>query len=180
MRIGKTKIAYIIGALAVLAVVVPLVWGGVETTIEATSRPEFCGSCHVMEPMVAAYHASVHGGNNPYGVAARCTDCHTSHTNAFSYLASKTRSGFIDTAVTWTSNEFALDWQANRARRAEYVYDSGCLQCHANLKDIPAGHDAHAKYLAGTINAKCVDCHEGVGHEGLNKYLLEAKYKYGH
>lgn len=175
MRFSK-KTLYIIIGIVVVALLIPLTWAGVETGIEFTSQPEFCGSCHVMKPMVAAYRDSVHGGNNPYGVAAKCTDCHTSHTNAFSYLASKTQSGITDIWVNTFGNPSALDWQANRERHDEYVYDSGCLQCHKNLLQIAAGRGAHEKYFSGTINAKCVDCHGGVGHENLNKYLLANKY----
>ncbi len=175
MRVSKKSIYIIVGIIAV-ALLIPLAWVGVETGIEATSQPGFCGSCHVMKPMVEAYHHSVHGGNNPYGVAAKCTDCHTSHTSAFSYLLSKTKSGSVDIWVNTLGNPKKLDWQANLERRDEYVYDSGCLQCHKNLQQIAAGHGAHEKYFAGVIDAKCVDCHQGVGHEGLNKYLMANKY----
>ena len=177
MKVSGKKILYVVGGLVAASLLAAVAWMAVDTGIEATSQPAFCGVCHVMQPMVAAYHDSVHGGNNPYGVAAKCTDCHTDHRNAFTLLMSKTQSVLHDTWIALTMDEFALDWQANRERRDEYVYDAGCLQCHSNLQSIAAGHGAHAKYFSGIIDAKCVDCHQGVGHEGLNKYLLVSKYR---
>ena len=53
----------------------------VETGIEVTSRATFCGSCHSMEPMVNSYRDNSHGGDNPRGITAACTDCHVSHEN---------------------------------------------------------------------------------------------------
>ena len=170
MRKGR-KIATILGGIGVVVVFVLISWMATETGIEFTSEPSFCGSCHVMTPMVDAYQESVHGGNNPFGVAARCTDCHTDHRNAFTLLWSKGRSGIHDIWVVLTQDEFALDWEANRQRRAEFVYDSGCLQCHRNLAAISSGHDAHAKYFAGAVQSKCVDCHENVGHKNLRRHL---------
>ncbi|HFC10528.1 MAG TPA: cytochrome C [Chloroflexi bacterium] len=177
MKVSGKKILYVIGGLLAVSVLAAVAWMVVDTGIEATAHAAFCGTCHVMQPMVAAYHDSVHGGNNPYGVAAQCSDCHVNHSNAFAYLVSKSESGIHDTWIALVMDEFTLDWQANRERRAEYVYDSGCLQCHTNLQSIAAGHDAHAKYFDGLIDAKCVDCHPGVGHENLNKYLLISKYR---
>jgi len=174
---GNTKAWYLVGGIVVVLFLLPLAWAGVETTLEWTSTPEFCASCHVMEPMVSAYYDSVHGGNNPVGVRAECTDCHLPHNNALIYLAAKSETGMHDMWITWFTDETALDWQANRERRDEYVYDSGCLQCHENLAEISAGQEMHAKYFAGLIDAKCVDCHAGVGHENLNRYLLSQKYR---
>ncbi len=176
----RKQILYVLGGLALLFLVLTVGWMVTEAGFEATSNAEFCGLCHVMQPMVAAYQDSVHGGNNPAGVAASCSDCHVDHSNPVAYYYTKARSGTIDTWVALTSNEFAIDWQARREERDRFVYDSGCLQCHSNLENISAGKDAHAKYFAGLIDAQCVDCHESVGHANLNEHLLlmEVQHKY--
>ncbi len=175
---GKRRIAYILAGIAAVLILAVVAWMVMETGVEVTSHAGFCGTCHAMEPMVASYKESIHGGNNPYGVAADCTACHTSHKNVVDFFFAKARSGTHDIWVTLVTDELNRDWQAKREHRDEYVYDSGCLTCHSNLETITAGHGVHAKYFAGQTDRKCVDCHPGVGHEGLNKYLLLNKYRY--
>lgn len=175
----KRKWPYWVGGIAIALLVFLISWMTIETGIEVTSRADFCGACHVMEPMVESYHASVHGGNNPRGVMAACTDCHVSHENVFAHFVGKARSGTHDVWVTVFTNEKENDWQALREHREEYVYDSGCLTCHRNLEAVTAGKGAHAKYFSGQIDEQCVSCHEEVGHDNLNKYLLSNKYDPG-
>lgn len=165
----------IIGSLSLLAIIS---WMGIETGIEISSRADFCGVCHSMEPMVKSYNDSIHGGNNPRGITAACTDCHVSHENVFTHFLGKAQSGTHDVWVTLTRDESTLDWQAKRADHNDYVYDSGCLTCHQKLEEATADKKFHDYYFSGVIDAQCVDCHEEVGHDNLNKYLLETKYKY--
>ncbi len=178
MKKGKKTFSWlsIIGGLLLLIVIS---WMGVEMGIEVSSRADFCGVCHTMEPMVKSYHDSIHGGNNPRGIMAACTDCHVSHENVFVHFAGKAQSGTHDAWVTLTRNEADLDWQAKRANHNEYVYDSGCLTCHRNLQEATSGKEFHDTYFEGKTGSQCVDCHAEVGHDNLNKYLLETKYKYG-
>lgn len=172
----RRKWVYWLGGVAGVLLLVVISWMTVETGIEVTSRAEFCGVCHVMEPMVASYQASLHGGNNPRGVTSACTDCHVSHENVFAHFISKARSGTHDIWVTLTTNEAENDWQALRDEHERYVFDSGCLTCHQNLEAATADSDAHDNYFAGLIDAQCVNCHEEVGHANLNKYLIANKY----
>jgi len=174
MTINKKAVFIVGGLFLLLFVVMPLSWIVVESGIQATGAEPFCGSCHVMKPMIAAYHESVHGGNNAVGFKAECTDCHVSHVSAAAYLWSKSMSGTTDLLVTWFTDETTVDWQVNRARHDEYVYDSGCLKCHSNLALVAPG--PHKAYFAGTVAARCVDCHADVGHHNLNKYLMAGKY----
>lgn len=168
-----------IGGIAALGLIFIIAWMTIETGIEVTSRADFCGSCHVMEPMVDAYHADIHGGNNPRGIMAPCTDCHVSHENVFAHFVGKARSGTHDVLVTVFTNEKNNDWQALRDKREEYVYDSGCLTCHRNLGNVEGGAREHENYFDGLIDTQCVTCHEEVGHSNLNKYLLHTKYEIG-
>lgn len=177
MEKRKKIIKWLIG-IGVFFVLVIISWMVTETGIEISSHADFCGVCHAMEPMVKSYRDSVHGGNNPRGIMAACTDCHTSHENVVKHFFTKARSGTHDIWTTLVRDESTLDWQAKREEHNEYVYDSGCLTCHRNLKVVTAGKGEHAKYFAGIVDSQCVDCHEGVGHENLNMYLLETKYKY--
>ena len=178
MKKGKKTLSWlgIIGTLFLLMIVS---WMTIEMGVEISSHADFCGVCHTMEPMVNSYHDSIHGGNNPRGIMAACTDCHVSHENVFTHFVGKAQSGTHDAWVTLTRNEADLDWQAKRADHNEYVYDSGCLTCHRNLQEATADREFHDSYFEGKTGSQCVDCHAEVGHDNLNKYILETKYKYG-
>ncbi len=178
MKEGKKTFSWL-GIIGILLLLTVVSWMTIETGIEVSSHADFCGTCHTMEPMVKSYHDSVHGGNNPRGVMAACTDCHVSHENVFTHFVGKAQSGTHDVWVTLTKNEADLDWQAKRADHNEYVYDSGCLTCHRNLEEATADKEFHDTYFEGKTGSECVDCHAEVGHDNLNKYLLETKYKYG-
>ena len=173
----NNKTLYRLGGIAALLVIMLVSWMAVETGIEISSRAEFCVACHSMEPMVKSYRDSTHGGNNPRGITAACTDCHVSHENLFAHFIGKAKSGTHDAWVTLTTDEMALDWQAKRKEHNEYVYDSGCLTCHQELEKATQDKNQHNNYFAGVTNSQCVDCHEEIGHSNLNKYLLENKYR---
>jgi cytochrome c-type protein NapC len=173
------KILSWLGGLAAFFLVIVFSWMTVETGVEITSHADFCIGCHTMEPMIKSYHDSVHGGQNERGVMAACTDCHVSHENIFAHFMGKAQSGTHDAWVTLTQDEANLDWQAKRENHNEYVYDSGCLTCHRNLEAVAGGGTYHKTYFEGKTGSQCVDCHAEVGHDNLNKYLLETKYKYG-
>ena len=177
MKKGK-KALYWLAGIASLFILGIVSWVVIETGIEVTSRAEFCGTCHAMEPMVKSYLDSTHGGNNDRGIMSACTDCHVSHENVFVHFLGKAQSGTHDAWVTMTRKEGTLDWQALRDRREEYVYDSGCLTCHQNLEEATADNGFHDMYFNNVTGSKCATCHDGVGHANLNMYLLETKYKY--
>jgi len=174
----RKKIFYWLGGVATFFAIMIVSWMAVETGIEVSSRASFCITCHAMEPMVKSYRDSTHGGNNPRGITAACTDCHVSHENLFAHFVSKARSGTHDVWVTLTTDEMAIDWQAKREEHNEFVYDSGCLTCHQELEKATQSKAQHTNYFADTTNSQCVDCHEEIGHSNLNKYLLENKYLY--
>ena len=173
----KKKAFYILISIAVLIFGIIVSWMVIETGIEVTSRADFCGFCHSMQPMVDSYLASTHGGNNDRGIMTACTDCHVSHDNVFAHFIGKAKSGTHDAWVTVTTDISKHDWQGLREERESYVYDSGCMTCHRNLEKATADKRAHDDYFAGTIDDKCVTCHEEVGHSNLNMYLLENKYR---
>lgn len=172
----RKKAFKFVGIVVGLFVIAVASWMVLETGVEITSHADFCGVCHAMTPMVASYKASMHGGNNPRGIMAPCTDCHVSHENVFTHFLGKAKSGTHDVWVTLTRDEIARDWQALRNRREEYVYDTGCLTCHRNLKAATSGKEMHTNYFGGVTDTQCVTCHEEVGHSNLNKYLIKNKY----
>lgn len=161
-------------AAVLVLVVVPLgmttSWMITEAALETTSGPDFCATCHTMEPFARTFRQDVHGGRNPRGLAAQCTDCHLRHDNVASYLWTKARFGLHDVWAQLTYDLNAIDWQSGLAHRERYVFDSGCLTCHRELENARGNSPAfvaHRPYFLGEIDKQCVTCHAQVGHSGL-------------
>jgi nitrate/TMAO reductase-like tetraheme cytochrome c subunit len=55
-----------------VAALVLLLGGLVLLADHQTSKPQFCGSCHIMEPYYESWHADVHGGK----LEIACIECH--------------------------------------------------------------------------------------------------------
>lgn len=145
-------------------------WMITQSALEATSGPDFCTTCHTMEPFARTFRKDVHGGSNRRGLAAQCTDCHLRHDNVASYLWTKARFGLHDVWAQLTYDLDAIDWKAGLEHRERYVFDSGCLMCHRELEDARgnnAAFVAHRPYFLGEIGMQCVSCHAQVGHSGL-------------
>lgn len=151
--------------------------------VHSTSGDKFCVSCHAwMDESVKAYHSSPHGGAGKLGFKADCTSCHLPHDEfKVKYIFQKAINGVSEVAYMMTHDADKFDWQANRARRAEFVYDSGCLSCHASFS-LAGGEGArqmHALYkqkIDSKDRLSCVSCHKIVGHESLGKILYEKKH----
>ena len=140
--------------------------------VERTAGVRFCASCHTMKGPARAYAEDVHGGNNPYGVRARCVDCHLPHDNVAHYLAAKAMTGTKDVLgeMFWARK---VDWKTNLKNRKEFVYTSGCLQCHdlgTMRYEIPKAFLAHREFQMGVVDS-CVKCHEHVGHRHIGEHL---------
>lgn len=143
--------------------------------VERTAGAGFCGSCHTMTPFVASYQMYVHGGNNPFGVKAECTDCHLPHNNLLHYLFAKARTGINDIWVESFSDTSKIDWSRKLKNPRSFVYDSGCLKCHSNLQDKtlsnPRAFLPHRAYFAKTTKKTCVECHSNMGHRYLAEFI---------
>lgn len=176
-KLSKTQVFIIVGVGLVIALVVlPFMsWIVTDESLTATSDAKFCVNCHSMEPFEAAHDADVHGGKNAHGVRATCADCHLPHDNSFNYLYTKARTGVHDLYVETFGDVENIDWQAKRAHRESYTYDSGCLTCHTNLEEATMASNkaliAHKPYFLGETEDKCVSCHENVGHHNLSEFI---------
>lgn len=184
-RFSRRLLLVLVLLLLVVPAAIAAAWMGTETMIEQTSDAEFCTTCHTMEPMAIAHTRSKHGGDNPAGLVAECTDCHLPHDNAANHLFAKATTGLRD---LWAQTIYPIhkpDWIGKLDERADYVYDSGCLHCHSALErattDDPAASAAHSAYFANAAGdggegpSSCVDCHEHVGHADLRN-ALEAHF----
>jgi cytochrome c-type protein NapC len=176
-KLGRGQTVFLVIILAIIALVIlPFFsWIVTDESLTATSDAQFCVNCHSMEPFEAAHNADVHGGQNAHGVRATCADCHLPHDSSFNYLYTKARTGIHDLYVENFGDLENINWQAKRAHRESYTYDSGCLTCHTNLeKATMSTHEgliAHRAYFRGETDDQCVTCHENVGHHNLSQYI---------
>jgi cytochrome c-type protein NapC len=177
MTTKRKWLVSVLGALGLvtLALLMTGGWVLIEGAVQATSDRDFCTTCHSMKPFALAYDQDVHGGRNPHGLKAACVDCHLPHESPAQYLAAKVKTGIRDAWAELRSVFREPDWIGLLEHRAEYVYDSGCVMCHARLEDAPAENPttglAHAAYFQAGSNFRCVTCHAHVGHKDLMTYL---------
>lgn len=165
-----------VGAAGVLAGLLGS-WGLYEC-LHRTSNDKFCVVCHEMRPMVAAYHDDVHGGAGKSGMRVNCVACHLPQDNLFSYIFTKAKNGVVEGSIHFFGNPDKINWHENRARRQEFVYDKGCLSCHANyvtneLINTKA-REMHAHYVKLKDTPQsigCSSCHVETGHKGLKNIL---------
>lgn len=162
-----------------------VVFFGGNALVHSTSDDKFCTLCHEwMDPMVATYQKSVHGGANKNGFKAKCVECHLPHDSYVGYIFKKAANGFNEVAHMAFNDAKDQDWQAHRQKREKFVYDSGCLSCHQAVLDINSTNqnitDMHALYAkfkdASQNKLSCVSCHKTVGHKELGKTLYEIKH----
>ncbi len=171
---SRNRILAAVLALAGLGVAVAASWAVVDTVIHATGDHDFCTRCHSHAPIGSSYRESLHGGNNASGWRASCSDCHIPQDNALHYLWVKGVHGVVDPTMELLKDPYDIDWHANRARREEYVYDSGCMGCHVYLRERSLGNPKaflpHRRYFSSD-DLTCVECHEQVGHARLGHHL---------
>ena len=158
-----------------LGIAVAASWAIVDTGIHLTSDDEFCSGCHSHEPIGSSYRDSLHGGNNPTGWTASCSQCHIPHDNSLHYLWVKGIHGVVDPTMELLKNPYDIDWHGHREKRERYVYDSACLSCHKKLESRSLANTRaflpHRDYFANPDEFKCVSCHKHVGHDQLGNHL---------
>lgn len=181
MSLFRNRIFLSLVVLAGLGVGMVASWAVLDTAFHATADYEFCTSCHAYGPIAAAYREDTHGGNNPVGFRAACNDCHLPHDNALHYFLVKAKHGVVDPTMELLKEPHEVDWHGIRERREEFVYDSGCLECHKYLQEATEGSRmafrAHRRYFDKPGTRTCVSCHENVGHHRLGYHLEEMGWK---
>lgn len=135
---------------------------GVHETIDASKRPEFCGSCHVMDPWVRDLHdpsstnlASVHFQNR-YILEDQCYTCHTDYGLGGPLRAKLT--GMVH-LFKYETGTYTLPIELYHP----YNF-ANCLRCHGESKRY---RDAHADALDALADGSmgCTDCHEHIHPE---------------
>jgi nitrate/TMAO reductase-like tetraheme cytochrome c subunit len=107
-----------------------------------TSRPDFCGSCHVMDPYYLSWSRDVHGAK--FGV--KCIDCHYAPGERFTIKAKFK-------GLSQVASYFSGRYGAGRPRA--HVADDSCLRsgCHGDLafssRTLSIGESRMASRLVG-------------------------------
>jgi nitrate/TMAO reductase-like tetraheme cytochrome c subunit len=131
--------------LAITAVVLLLLGAAMVMTAEhQTSKPQFCGSCHVMKPYYESWHEDLHGGK----LEVACIECHYAPGER-STLNAKLR------GLSQVASYFSGRYGTSRPRA--HVSNQSCLtsKCHGDLgfmdKEILVAGTVkfvHAKHLS--------------------------------
>jgi len=162
--------AFIVGVgFAVLSFV------GLNAAMEHTSRPDYCGSkCHEMQTAYQTWEISEHAaGQN--GVRTECVNCHLPPKDKyFAYVAAKVRCGTMGVYNHYFGGEY--DLEKTRKKVLDSMRDGTCVYCHDNLLVKPSGPAARIAHTASLARpdspeARCLACHEQVGHQRESKLL---------
>ncbi|MEW5820043.1 MAG: NapC/NirT family cytochrome c [Cyanobacteriota bacterium] len=166
---NKTK------ALAILSIIIVIAFISLYWSVEITSTPEFCISCHEMKPEYDSWKKSSHykpTKENPNVKSiqvANCKDCHLPPWNKpISMLWAKAYHGTKDVYHHYYSAEefkYPGFYYEMKVKSRESIYNESCIKCHqdilkSNAPDIKPFH----KSFKNIDNLKCVDCHQNLIH----------------
>ncbi len=86
-----------------------------------TAQPDFCGSCHIMDPYYESWSGDVHGGN----LEVKCVECHYAPGEQHTVMA-KFRG--LSQAASYFSG------RSGKSRPRAHVADASCLtsRCHGD------------------------------------------------
>lgn len=163
----------IIKTLAIGIILGIILWGGLNTAMEATNTEAFCISCHEMEATpYAELQDTIHFSNRT-GVRATCPDCHVPKEWVHKVVRKIQASnelyhhflGTLDTPEKYEAKRMQL--AQNVWRSMKKTNSRECRNCHDfESMDLDKqgfrGADIHEEALEG--DATCIDCHKGIAH----------------
>ena len=166
---------YFIGVLLVMAgfIIAFPVFLMTNFAMLQTSTPEFCSSCHEIEPAYREWKTSSHA-HNKRGVVAVCMDCHLPPPEkTIKFLYGKTYHGLKDVVGHFLGGEY--DRLETRRAATQGMENSNCLSCHQNLLYITnrrGGMLAHRSvlYPRPGYEKRCTECHENLVHNPAPLY----------
>jgi len=147
--LGWRKLLMLFVAAVVLTFVVMF------SFLEATSQPQFCSSCHLMEPYIEAWKTSSHAD-------VHCLKCH----------AREGVSGYIETKFTALS--MLVNYATGLYKRSKpwaEIEDAACLQCHetrlldGKIETAMGVHFDHTPHLTQERRGRklrCTSCHSQI------------------
>ncbi|MBU1169180.1 MAG: NapC/NirT family cytochrome c [Proteobacteria bacterium] len=141
-----------------------------------TSTPEFCSSCHEIQPAYNEWKTSSHA-NNDKGVVAVCMDCHLPRPeDTVRFFYTKTLHGLKDVVGHMVGGEY--DRLENRKAAYGSIDNSYCMKCHKNLlyiSDKRGAMLAHRTvlYPMKGYEKKCTDCHQNLVHKPAASFSMK-------
>ncbi len=120
------------------------------TAVEVTSKPRFCGSCHIMAPYYESWKHSSH-----HNIA--CVDCHIPPG-----VTAEIRKKYE--ALSMVARYFTGTYGTNPWTEIE---DAACLRCHERrllvgkemVGDVLFDHSAHLAEMRRGKTLRCTSCH---------------------
>jgi cytochrome c nitrite reductase small subunit len=144
-KTGRRKVLLFAG-LAVFAIIaVGLFLGlGPPKLLAATSQPDFCMRCHVME---SNYEAWVHAGAHR---RSKCVDCHLPNQNLAVHYVWKSLDGLKD-AVAFYSGR--IPERIRLSTHGSGVLQANCVRCHETTVTMT------------NRERPCWSCHRKISHQ---------------
>jgi len=144
------------------------------------SEPEFCASCHELEPVHMRWQKSGHHVNSA-GVSVKCIACHLPPRDHYiSHLVAKTLTGTKDTFIHFFGGEF--DEETLRKRVTDTLPSERCLYCHDNLLSKPRSRSIKIVHTtaveqcgASDRNHACTTCHNDLHSPAVALPPIERK-----
>lgn len=178
----RRKRLFLYGVFTVLGVLIAFpLFSMTYYTMVRTSTPEFCASCHEIQPAYEAWKTSTHV-NNEQGVVADCMDCHLpAPHDTVDFFYSKTMHGAKDVFVHFTGGDETYDRAEMRKAAYKSIENDQCLKCHRNLMHMPSSRGAMLAHRATLYprpgyEKKCTDCHRQLVHMDRAQYAYR-KYQ---
>ena len=142
-------------------------------TMARTSTPEFCASCHEIEPAYNEWRMSSHVVNTK-GFVADCMDCHLpAPHDTYEFFYAKTAHGLRDIVIHFMGEEY--DRQAMKEQAWATINNDQCLKCHRNLLYLPSQRGAMLAHRSVVFarpgyEKRCTDCHRNFVHKKKTIY----------
>lgn len=149
----KMGVWAIIGIVVLALVVVGGAAGGYMIHLSNTS-PQFCATCHIMEPNVTSYLTSSDLDNVHYQANVACKECHDYPVSAE-----------ISSGVKFLLGNYTVD---EEGKLLPVTYgDDLCFKCHINYDHVAAKTDFLAKnpHMSHNGQLPCKTCHVSHGEQ---------------
>lgn len=148
--------------IAIIGVVAIALLSGV--ALKATSTPQFCSSCHEMNPEFTTWQVTSHSK----------IDCVTCHIPPGPVNLVKHKLASMQQLAEHLTGNIPQPIVMN-----EVIANSVCEQCHSSMRKVTPSGDIlipHDKHLAQGL--ACVACHGGVAHGFVAERSLTGKKDY--
>lgn len=142
---GRKKLLLYAGLATLVAVALGLFLGlGPPKLLAATSQPDFCMRCHVME---SNYEAWTHSGAHR---RKKCVDCHLPNENIGLHYTWKSLDGLKDAFVFYSGR---VPERISLSSHGGSVLQANCVRCHETT------------VMMTDTDRKCWSCHRRISHQ---------------